>query len=254
VTRPRAIGYCRVSTEEQALRGLSLDAQERKIRGHAQAHDLELVEVVREQVSGGKPFAGRCGGQRILNQLAKNRGTWLIVVDFDRLCRDTRDALAQWDTCDTLGAVLCSIQQGVRSTDPVSKCFYSMLMCFAELERAKASERTRRALADRWEQGKCAEVHLPFGYDLEDVVEGVGWLTPNARELATLGRMLELAEQGNGWTAIARALNEEDRPTKAGSTWFPASLKRTLQRVQQGEDKLRCDAAQALLIERGETA
>lgn len=41
----KAVGYIRVSTEEQAREGISLEAQERKIKKYADLHNLELVEV-----------------------------------------------------------------------------------------------------------------------------------------------------------------------------------------------------------------
>jgi hypothetical protein len=42
--RHRAIGYCRVSTADQADFGVSLDAQTEKIRGWSVANGYELVE------------------------------------------------------------------------------------------------------------------------------------------------------------------------------------------------------------------
>ena len=46
-TRRTAIGYARVSTKDQAERGVSLDAQAEKIRAYVTLHDLELVEIIR---------------------------------------------------------------------------------------------------------------------------------------------------------------------------------------------------------------
>src|SRR5207237_884687 len=45
-TALRAIGYIRVSTEEQARDGVSLDAQSAKIRGYCALHEIELVDLV----------------------------------------------------------------------------------------------------------------------------------------------------------------------------------------------------------------
>src|SRR5437879_1290285 len=47
--RPQAIGEVRVSTEEQAREGVSLDAQEAKIRAYCTAKDFELTAVVRDE-------------------------------------------------------------------------------------------------------------------------------------------------------------------------------------------------------------
>ena len=42
----RAVGYVRVSTQEQATSGVSLAAQEEKIRAYASLYDLELVSII----------------------------------------------------------------------------------------------------------------------------------------------------------------------------------------------------------------
>ncbi len=42
----RTIAYLRVSTEKQADKGVSLDAQRAKVQAYAELYDLELLEVV----------------------------------------------------------------------------------------------------------------------------------------------------------------------------------------------------------------
>ena len=45
----RAVGYARVSTEDQAQAGVSLEAQEQKIRAYCVAKDWDLVRVIRDE-------------------------------------------------------------------------------------------------------------------------------------------------------------------------------------------------------------
>ena len=44
--RLRAVGYVRVSTDQQALEGVSLDAQQVRIRAHCVSQDIELTDIV----------------------------------------------------------------------------------------------------------------------------------------------------------------------------------------------------------------
>src|SRR5580693_9706749 len=44
----RVLGYARVSTEEQARGGFSLEAQEAKIRGYCELYELDLVRIERD--------------------------------------------------------------------------------------------------------------------------------------------------------------------------------------------------------------
>ena len=43
-----AVGYVRVSTEDQAKEGVTLDNQKSKIKAYCQLKDLELREVVED--------------------------------------------------------------------------------------------------------------------------------------------------------------------------------------------------------------
>ena len=52
--RMRLVGYLRVSTEEQAREGVSLDAQQDRLRAYAKAHDAELVALDRDEGVSGK--------------------------------------------------------------------------------------------------------------------------------------------------------------------------------------------------------
>lgn len=50
----RAVGYIRVSTDMQAMDGLSLDAQTAAIEQHCVMHGLKLVQIHKDVLSAGK--------------------------------------------------------------------------------------------------------------------------------------------------------------------------------------------------------
>ena len=64
----KAIGYVRVSTEEQAREGISLDNQKTKIEAYCELNDLELVEIVEDAGKSGKDL-NREGIQSLLNSI-----------------------------------------------------------------------------------------------------------------------------------------------------------------------------------------
>ena len=60
---PPIVGYTRVSTEEQAAEGFSLEAQEAQIRAYATMRGLTMLELVADPgVSAGKKLGARPGG------------------------------------------------------------------------------------------------------------------------------------------------------------------------------------------------
>jgi len=86
----KVLGYVRVSTEEQAERGVSLDAQRAKLEAYATLYDLELVEVIVDAGVSAKSF-DRPGLQHALSLLRKGKTQALLVAKLDRLTRSMRD-------------------------------------------------------------------------------------------------------------------------------------------------------------------
>src|SRR5688500_3608522 len=87
--RPRAVGYVRVSTAEQAANGFGLDVQEQAIRAHCREAGLRLIRVASDKgISGSNGLDTREGLARALMQLEANEAEVLIVYRLDRLDRD----------------------------------------------------------------------------------------------------------------------------------------------------------------------
>jgi excisionase family DNA binding protein len=88
----KAIGYVRVSTQEQAMEGISLEVQEDKIRKYGRLHELNLIEVVKDEGNSGKDL-NREGMQKVIALCEKRKVDHLIVYKMDRLTRNTLDLL-----------------------------------------------------------------------------------------------------------------------------------------------------------------
>ncbi|MEE8282157.1 MAG: recombinase family protein, partial [candidate division NC10 bacterium] len=123
----RVIGYVRVSTNEQAETGVSLAAQEHKIRGYCDLNGWECVKVIRDDGFSAKDLR-RPGLKCILDELPrKERGfEGIVVTKLDRLTRSVRDLVRLTDLADKHKVVLVSIGESVDtgtatgqdSTDP----------------------------------------------------------------------------------------------------------------------------------------
>src|SRR5215471_9943745 len=69
-----ALGYIRVSSEEQAESGLGLEAQRQRIAGYCALKELRLAEVFADPgISGGKPLASRPAGSQLLAAANKSK-------------------------------------------------------------------------------------------------------------------------------------------------------------------------------------
>ncbi len=85
-----AIGYVRVSTQEQATKGVSFDAQRDRLRTYCNLHAIKLIDI--------KAYEGisddtleRPALQAALQMLRRGRANTLIVVKLDRLSRSLRN-------------------------------------------------------------------------------------------------------------------------------------------------------------------
>jgi site-specific DNA recombinase len=231
-----AIGYVRVSTQEQADHGISLDAQEARIRAYATLRGLDLVAVVTDAgVSAGKyTLEERDGGARVLAAVHRGAVRHVIALKLDRLFRNTIDCLTTVHAWDTAGASLHLIDMGGASLDTASamgRMFLTMAAGFAEMERNLTAERTAAALARKREKGEKTGGSVPFGYTVQAGADGTRRLVPEPQEQAALTLMQALHRQGYSLRAIVAELDRRGMPAKDGGRWHAKSVARILGRV-----------------------
>ena len=217
-----AVGYVRVSTNGQVENGISLPAQEAKIRAWAEANDAELLNIFHDQgMSGSK--ADRPGLLEAL-QLVRERKAALVVYSLSRFSRSTRDTLRIADMLNKAGADLVSLSERIDTTTAAGKMVFRMMAVLNEFERDQISERTRMALSHRRSQGKKLGGIVPYGY----TANGEGNLTENPTEQQVIHRILR--RNGVGWNLakIARWLNDNDIVTKTGKQWYPQTVKNVI--------------------------
>lgn len=224
-----AVLYTRVSTTKQAEEGVSLEAQEARLRSWAAGQGLDVAGVhVDAGLSGGRAD-NRPGLQAALSDVCKRRGV-LVVYSLSRVARSTRDALAIAERLDRAGADLVSLSEAIDTTSAAGKMVFRMLAVLAEFERDLISERTLSAMDHLRRQGRKVSGNIPFGFE---EAEG-GRLVPNEREQTVLSRIRSLRDAGASLRAIAAALAESGTPTKSGLlTWTPATIRGVLLRDER---------------------
>ncbi len=223
----QAIGYVRVSTEGQAVEGVSLEAQRERIRQWCDLNGYTLAAVHVDSGLSGCRSDNRPGLQQALYEACKHKAA-LVVYSLSRLARSTKDALSISERLAKHGADLVSLSERIDTTTAAGKMVFRMLAVLAEFERDQIAERTKGALSHLRNQGKRISGKLPFGFDLaEDRIS----LIPNPREQAGLRLLGQLRAQGLGRRRIAAALTEQGIPTKTGAAiWSPQAVGRILQR------------------------
>jgi site-specific DNA recombinase len=220
-----AIGYVRVSSEEQADSGLGLEAQRQRIVAFCAMKGLRLTEVYEDAgVSGGKPLSSRPAGSRLLN--AARRGKVVVVAKLDRLFRSVADAAGVIADFDKKGIELVAIAEGFDMTNPYGRAMAQMASVFAELERAMIRERTKSAMDIKRSRRERISGHAPFGWDFSLD----GRLVENTREQEVIRVMALLRAQGLSYRGIATRLDAEGIVPKRGRQWIHTTVKTILTR------------------------
>jgi len=227
----RAVGYARVSTEEQATDGISLAAQLERIKSYCVLNRLDLVEVITEEgVSAAKPLAERPGGRHLLELLRSDGIRHVVALKLDRLFRDAIDCLTVVRDWDRTGIALHLIDQGgqaINTRSAMGKFFLTIMAGVAEMERNLIGERTRVALQHKRRNGEVYGPE-PFGYRREGER-----LVPNPTELRALELMKSLRTQGYSYRQIAYELRRRRVPTKNGGRWEAATVAKILRRTSE---------------------
>jgi site-specific DNA recombinase len=222
------VAYCRVSTEEQAIEGVSLDAQQARIRAYCAMRGLELVDVVIDAgVSGYKPLAERGGGARLLDMVRARRVHGVVALKLDRLfrnCADCLDVTAGWDRSGIALHLVDLGGQAVDTSSAMGRFFLTVMAGAAELERNQIGERTSLAMQHMREQHQYTGGMPRWGYR----PDGDGTLVPVPQELKVSAEAKVLRDGGMSLVNIARVLAQHGFASRVGRAFGPEQVQRIL--------------------------
>jgi len=224
----RVIGYIRVSTEEQATNGQSLDAQRAKLEAYASLYELELVEIIADAGVSAKSLT-RPGLQDALAKLRRGAADGLVIAKLDRLTRNVGDWQRLIDSYfgDKAGKQLFSVADSIDTRTAAGRLVLNVLLSVAQWEREAIAERTKDALQHKISKGeRCGKVR--FGYEL--AADGK-MLVAVPTEQEAIELMKELRAAGQTLRDIAAELNRRGIRTKEGKPWKHTTVSGILARA-----------------------
>lgn len=164
----KVVAYVRVTTDEQAANGQSLETQLAKVKAYADLYDLEIVEII--DASESAKNLKRPGLQRGLEMLCKGQADGLLISKLDRLTR----SVADWQTLidgffgERAGKQLFSVAHSIDTRTAAGRLVLNVLLSVAQWERETIGERTSEVLQAKIRRGeRCSKVR--FGYELAEV-------------------------------------------------------------------------------------
>jgi site-specific DNA recombinase len=216
-----AIGYVRVSTDEQAREGVSLQAQTSRIRAYCDAKDLTLIDVLADEGRSGKDL-DRPALQALISKCKGGEVGHVIVWRLDRLTRRTRHLLALVEDLFLSRKIeLHSVSESLDTSSPHGRFVLTLLGGLSQMERELIGDRTRAALAYKREQQQPTS-HAPLGFRTNG---SRNRMVEVPEELAVVRQILDRWTAGTAYAAIARQLNTECARTKLGGQWYASTVR-----------------------------
>lgn len=158
--------YIRVSTQEQAQEGYSVDQQTERLTSFCKAKDWPIVDVYTDPGFSGANTQ-RPALQKLFSDIEAGRVDCVLVYKLDRLSRSQKDTLYMIeDVFLAHGVDFVSMQENFDTSTSFGRAMIGILSVFAQLEREQIRERMSMRKIGR---AKAGLFHgggfRPFGYD-----------------------------------------------------------------------------------------
>ena len=164
--------YVRVSSQEQKLHGLSIEAQKQKLREYAENHNLKIVEwYMDEGVSARKLIAKRPELQRMIHDAQKGKFKRIIFIKLDRFFR----SVAEYHECMKMiePVIWTATEEKYDLSTANGRAFVNMKLTIAELEADTTGERIKIVNDYKIKSGMplYGTRSMPFCYAVEPASE-----------------------------------------------------------------------------------
>lgn len=160
-----AIIYTRVSTDEQAIRGNSLQDQEEVLR-KACAHDgVEITEHIKDDGYSAKNF-NRPGFSRLLDGLRNGRlkADFFYVVRWDRFSRNLTNTIIMMHELEKYGVEVKCLEETYDPSDPAGVMLRAIKMAEPEMDNRRRAKNTQMGIRRTLKAGRYACGVAPIGY------------------------------------------------------------------------------------------
>src|ERR1017187_4212095 len=214
----RAIGYVRVSTDKQAEKGVSLEAQAEKIRAMAVVQGVELLDILIDAGESAKSL-DRPAMARLQAMVDGREIQTVIIAKLDRLTRSVKDLAELMERFQKRGVSLVSVAESLDTGSAAGRLVLNIMTAVSQWEREAIGERTATALQHKKAHHQIYN-HVPYGFRRDG-----GALVPDAIEQAVISRVKLYRANGGTLDKIAATLNAEGVATKkAGGKWYARTI------------------------------
>lgn len=154
--------YTRVSTEDQARDGFSLDSQLERLRSYAKAREWNIAG---EYIDDG--YSGRNTRRPQYQQMLEEKNKWdaIVVIKMDRIHRNSMNFNKMMLEIHKHGKNFVSMSESFDTSNAMGRFFMDMTQRIAQLESEQIGERVASALVQKAKEAEKFMGHrTPYGY------------------------------------------------------------------------------------------
>ena len=160
--KQRGVGYCRVSTDDQAKNGLSMDVQADICKKTMTDDGVKIVEIVSDDGKSGGSMK-RAGMTKVVDMVKNEEVDFVYTVHSDRIARNTLDYLVFRELLRKHNVELKCIYQPIQDDSATSRTMDTVMASFNEMHRLVTSEKVKETLNAKAKAGYFPSVPPP-GY------------------------------------------------------------------------------------------
>jgi DNA invertase Pin-like site-specific DNA recombinase len=189
-----ALAYARVSTKEQAEKGLSIPAQLKAIREYAKSHGFRILEEYVDEGESAKT-SDRPAFKRMMKRCQKDKSIDAIIVHkIDRFARNNIDFYACKAILKKEGIALISVTENIEET-PAGQFLEGVCVAMAQFYSSNLAEEVLKGMKEKFERGEWP-VTAPVGYKNVRDEKGHAYVIQDEKTAPLIRQMFELYATG----------------------------------------------------------
>lgn len=165
----RAALYIRVSTEDQARHGLSLEAQKNALRAFADSEGYKVIgEFSDEGISARKPYTKRPALLRLLRLVETEQIDTILFCRLDRWFRSVQAYYQIQPILDAHNVAWKAIQEDYETETASGRFKVNIMLSVAQDEADRTAERMRFIFDSKKARGEVISRSIPIGCKIVD--------------------------------------------------------------------------------------
>lgn len=165
----RAALYIRVSTEEQAIHGYSLEAQRENLTTYAKENNMFIVDYyVDEGASARKKYTTRKEFMRMLSDIQAGLIDIILFIKMDRWFRSVADYYKVQEILDKHKVNWKATLEDYDTTTSSGRLNLNIRLSIAQNESEMTSERIKFVFESMRQRGELTNASCPIGYKIKD--------------------------------------------------------------------------------------